>query len=213
MNKASDKSSIDSRTVTTYPEAKLQHAEMLKLNIIEAAATIMQEQGPDAVTIRRVAEKMECSTKIIYNLFGSKDGLARQLYLEGCKLLAAAFEEVPAQADLQQYLRELAEAYWQFSKNHTSYYMLMFGGAFGDFKPGADSLQATITALQQLITIISQAIEQGLISEKDPLLVVNLVWSSLHGTIHLYLGGHIPNEATAKALYDHSVALLIHSFF
>ncbi|MDQ0087562.1 AcrR family transcriptional regulator [Paenibacillus anaericanus] len=205
--------SIDDRTVTTYPEAKLQHTELLKLNIIETAASIMQEYGPEAVTIRRVAEKMECSTKIIYNLFGSKEGLAKQLFLEGCKLLAVAFQAVPEQDDLKLYLSDVAQAYWDFSRDYTSYYMVMFGGAFSEFKPEEESLQAIGTALQQVITIITKAIEQGFIYEKDPLLVVNLVWASLHGTIHLYLGGHILNEETAKTLYDRSVSNLIHTFF
>lgn len=180
---------MNNRTVTTYPNAKLQHTEILKLNIIEAAASILQEYGPEAVTIRRVSEKMECPTKIIYNLFGSKEGLAKQLFLEGCKLLAAAFQSIPEQADLKLYLSDLGQAYWDFSRNHTSYYMVMFGGAFSEFKPEEESLQAIVTALQQVIIIITKAIEQGLISEKDPLLVVNLIWAPLHGTIHLYLGG------------------------
>ncbi|WP_307394798.1 TetR/AcrR family transcriptional regulator [Paenibacillus anaericanus] len=213
MHNSSKMPSIDDRTVTTYPEAKLQHTELLKLNIIETAASIMQEYGPEAVTIRRVAEKMECSTKIIYNLFGSKEGLAKQLFLEGCKLLAVAFQAVPEQDDLKLYLSDVAQAYWDFSRDYTSYYMVMFGGAFSEFKPEEESLQAIGTALQQVITIITKAIEQGFIYEKDPLLVVNLVWASLHGTIHLYLGGHILNEETAKTLYDRSVSNLIHTFF
>jgi AcrR family transcriptional regulator len=213
MHNSSKIPSMDDHKVTTYPKAKIQHNEVLKLNIIEAAASIMQEFGPEAVTIRRVSEKMECPTKIIYNLFGSKEGLAKELFMEGCKLLADAFQAVPVQADLKQYLHDLGQAYWDFSRNYKSYYMVMFGGAFSEFKPEEESLQAIVTALQQVITIITKAIEQGFISEKDPLLVVNLVWASLHGTIHLYLGGHIQNEATAKVLYDRSISNLIHTFF
>jgi AcrR family transcriptional regulator len=213
MHKSSNLSSIDALSVTTYPKAKLQHAEILRLNIIEAAATIMQEYGPEAVTIRKVAEKMECPTKIIYNLFGNKEGLAKELFLEGCKLLAAAFQAVPKQDDLNLYFRDLGQAYWEFSRNYTSYYMVMFGGAFSEFKPEEDSLNAIFTALQQVIAVITKAIEQGFIVEKDPLLVVNLVWASLHGVIHLHLGGHIQNEETAKTLYDRSVSNLIHTFF
>lgn len=213
MHNSSKMPSIDDRKVTTYPNAKLQHNELLKFNIIEAAASIMQEHGPEAVTIRRVADKMECPTKVIYNLFGSKEGLAKELFLEGCKLLAASFQAVPAQADLKQYLLDLGQAYWDFSRNYTSYYMVMFGGAFSEFKPEEESLQAIGTALQQVITLIAKAIEQGFITEKDPILVVNLVWASLHGMIHLYLGGHIPTEEAAKLLYDRSVSNLIQTFF
>ncbi|WP_281885065.1 TetR/AcrR family transcriptional regulator [Paenibacillus sp. YYML68] len=197
----------------TYQESKLQHAENLKHTIVEAAAMILQEHGPEAVTIRRVAEEMECSTKIIYNLFNNKDGLIKLLYLEGCKLLAKNFESVIRQENLEQYVRELGEAYWVFGQNYTSYYKLMFGGAFSEFKPEEESLHSTVTALQQFINIITEAIEMGLIAEKDPILVVQVIWASLHGVIHLYLGGHIENLETTKALYDKSVTNLIHTYF
>lgn len=197
----------------TYQESKLEHAENLRHIIVEAAAMILQEHGPEAVTIRRVAEKMECSTKIIYNLFNNKDGLIKLLYLEGCKLLAKNFESVIRQENLEQYIRELGEAYWDFGQNYTSYYKLMFGGAFSEFKPEEESLHATITALQQFINIITEAIEVGLIVEKDPILVVHVIWASLHGVIHLYLGGHIESLETTKALYEKSLTNLIHTYF
>jgi AcrR family transcriptional regulator len=213
MQHSSDIASGSNHQVTTYPNVKLQHNELLRRSIIEAAASIMRESGPEAVTIRKVAEKMECPTKVIYNLFGSKEGLAKELFLEGCKLLADTFRAVPEQAELKQYLLELGQAYWRFSKDYTSYYMVMFGGAFSEFKPEEESLQAIGTALQQVTTIISSAMEEGFINEKDPLLVVNLVWASLHGVIHLYLGGHIQNEETAKVLYDKALLNVIRTFF
>jgi AcrR family transcriptional regulator len=213
MQSPSNIPSTDTHKVTTYPKVKLQQNEVLRRNIIEASVSIMQKFGPEAVTIRRVAEKMECPTKIIYKLFGSKEGLAKELFMEGCKLLSDTFQGVPVQTSLKQYLLDIGQAYWNFSKEYTNYYMVMFGGAFSEFKPEEDSSQAIVTALQQVTTVISKAIEQGFILEKDPILVVNLVWASLHGVIHLYLGGHIQNESTAKILYDRTLLNLVHTFF
>ncbi|MDL4839417.1 TetR/AcrR family transcriptional regulator [Aquibacillus rhizosphaerae] len=198
--------------IKTYSESKQQHAESLKQTIVEAAAILLQEQGPEAVTIRKVAEKMECSTKIIYNLFNNKDGLIKLLYVEGCNVLATSFQSVSKQEKLENYLRALCEAYWDFSRNNTGYYQLMFGGVFGEFKPEEESIHATTTALQQFIQVITEAIEAGLIMEKDPVQVVRVIWASLHGVIHLYLGGHIENLETTKALYDKSVTNLIRTY-
>ncbi|UOE92683.1 TetR/AcrR family transcriptional regulator [Alkalihalobacillus sp. LMS39] len=196
----------------TYQETKLEHNENLKQTIVEAAAILLQEHGPEAVTIRKVAEKMECSTKIIYNLFNKKDGLIKLLYLEGCKLLAESFRSIDKQENLQEYLCSLCEAYWDFSYNYPSYYQLMFGGAFSEFKLEEESIDATNTALQQFTEVIKGAIEAGTISEKDPLEVVRVIWASLHGVIHLYLAGHIESLETAKSLYDKSVANLIQTY-
>ncbi|MFD2881585.1 TetR/AcrR family transcriptional regulator [Paenibacillus rhizoplanae] len=107
-----------------------KNTENLRKLVVDAAAAILQEEGPEAVTVRRVSQRMGCSTKIIYSLFVNKEGLAQQLYLEGCKLLAQRFEEVPPSPDLLRHLLDLGEAFWQFGQDYTSYYKLMFGGAF-----------------------------------------------------------------------------------
>lgn len=84
MHNSSKMPSIDDRTVTTYPEAKLQHTELLKLNIIETAASIMQEYGPEAVTIRRVAEKWNVLQKLFITCLE-----ARKVWLNNCFWKAA----------------------------------------------------------------------------------------------------------------------------
>jgi AcrR family transcriptional regulator len=43
--------------------------------IIEAAAALLREEGPAAVTTRRVAERAGAQAPTIYRLFGDKDGL------------------------------------------------------------------------------------------------------------------------------------------
>ena len=213
MNTPSEKTDPSNRSVTTYQEARLQHADLLRQNVIEAAAILLQESGPEGVTIRRIAERMECSTKIIYNLFGSKEALAKQLFLEGCKLLSQTFEAVSKQADHEQNIKNLAAAYWSFGQFHTSFYKIMFGGAFTEFKPDEESFQGMITALRQVLYVVEDAMSKGFIAEKDPLLAVRMIWAPLHGVIHLYLGGHIESVTTAEALYNHVLAAAIQSLF
>ena len=208
MNSGSTESA---HTVTTFQEARLQHSDNLRQNIVHAAAALLQEHGPEAVTVRRVAERMECSTKIIYNLFGKKEGLAKHLYLEGCSLMAKRFEAMPRQASFEQYFRDLAYVYWDFGISQSSFYQLMFGGSFSEFKPDGETLQGTATALKQVSALVEVAIEQGMIQVQDPLLAVRMIWAPLHGVIHLYLGGHIENEEAAKALYDHTLSMVINS--
>ncbi|WP_216083853.1 TetR/AcrR family transcriptional regulator [Paenibacillus riograndensis] len=202
------------RVLKTYQEARLQNTENLRKLVVDAAAAILQEEGPEAVTVRRVSQKMGCSTKIIYSLFVNKEGLAQQLYLEGCKLLAQRFEEVPPSSDLLQHLLDLGEAFWQFGQEYTSYYKLMFGGAFAEFKPDAESMQGTMTAMSRLLILISTAQQQGQISDKEETqTIVSTIWASLHGVIHLYMGGFLGDADAAHAVYKQTMALLSRSLF
>lgn len=205
-------SNANSRVLKTYQEARLQNIENLRKLVVDAAATLLQEEGPEAVTVRKVSQKMGCSTKIIYNLFVNKEGLAQQLYLDGCKLLANEFEGTPQAADPAQHLRNLGEAFWQFGQRYSSYYKLMFGGAFADFKPDEESLNGTVTAMRQLLTVISNAQKQGLIpGQCDPELVIRVFWASLHGVIHLYMGGHLGDVQSAHAVYRQTLSLIVSS--
>lgn len=212
MSEQDVSSNANTRILKTYQEARLQNIENLRKLVVDAAATLLQEEGPEAVTVRKVAQKMDCSTKIIYSLFVNKEGLAQQLYLEGCKILANEFEKTPQAANSVQYLLNIGETYWNFGQRYSSYYKLMFGGAFADFKPDEESLHGTVTAMRQLLTLISNAQEQGLIpGQYDTESVVRIVWASLHGVIHLYMGGHLGDVQSAHAVYKQTLSLLVGS--
>ncbi|MEI8238364.1 MAG: hypothetical protein WCI22_03000, partial [Actinomycetota bacterium] len=58
----------------------------------DLTASIVAVEGLD-ISLRRVAEAVNCSTTLLYSLFGGKDGLADELYLEGFARLKRAFDE------------------------------------------------------------------------------------------------------------------------
>jgi len=207
-------SNANTRKLKTYQEARLQNIDNLRKLVVDAAATLLQEEGPEAVTVRKVAQKMDCSTKIIYNLFVNKEGLAQQLYLDGCKLLANEFEGTPQSTNPAQQLMNLGETFWQFGQRYSSYYKLMFGGAFADFKPDEESMLGTVTAMRQLLTVISNAQEQGLIhNQYDTESVIRIFWASLHGVIHLYMGGHLGDVQSAHSVYRQTLSMIVSSLF
>ncbi|AJS61135.1 TetR/AcrR family transcriptional regulator [Paenibacillus sp. IHBB 10380] len=185
----------------TYPEVKLQQQQLLRKNVIDAACLLLLEEGPESVTVRRVAQKLSCSTKIIYSIFGSKDGLANEMYMDGCRLLAETFQQVPDTAKVLDDLTAISWSYWQFAQLHSGYYKMMFGGALSDFKPDEKSLEGTTTALFRIQQTVIRAIEQGELEDNDPLLVVQMLWSALHGVIHLYFAGHFSELSMAQEVY------------
>ncbi|AJY74703.1 TetR/AcrR family transcriptional regulator [Paenibacillus beijingensis] len=214
MDDQDSSSKKNTRKLKTYQEARLQNIENLRKLVVDAAATLLQEEGPENVTVRKVAQKMDCSTKIIYSLFVNKEGLAQQLYLDGCKLLADEFEGTPHADDPAQHLLNFGETFWQFGQQYSSYYKLMFGGAFADFKPDEESMHGTVTAMRQLMTVISHAQEQGLIpGPYDTETVIRIFWGSLHGVIHLYMGGHLGDVQSAHTVYRHTLTLVVGSLF
>ena len=55
-----------------------------------AAANILAAEGPQGLSMRKVAALAECSTMVIYHHFGSKQGLLDAVYVEGFSRLREA---------------------------------------------------------------------------------------------------------------------------
>ncbi|MBP0725343.1 TetR/AcrR family transcriptional regulator [Bacillus sp. RG28] len=201
-----------SHSYKSYSEVKLEQQQLLRKNVIDAACLLLLEEGPESVTVRRVAQKLNCSTKIIYSLFGNKDGLVNEMYMDGCRLLAETFQQVPVTEKVLDDLVAISWAYWQFAQHHSGYYKMMFGGELSDFKPDEQSLEGTITALSRIQQTIIRAIEQGEFEDNDPLLVVRMLWSALHGVIHLQFAGHFSNLSMAQEVYEFTLNKTLSSF-
>ena len=197
--------------ITTHRQARAYSHELLRRNVIEAASRLLVEEGLDALTVRRVAEKLDCSTKIIYTLFEGKDGLANALYLEGCVRLSQAIGRVPRAATPAAYASEVAWAYWSFALANPSYYAVMFGGAIPNFQPDATSISSTRTALETIVGNLHEYMTEGLLPIEDPVMVTKALWAPLHGVVSLYRLGHFSNLEEAKAAFERTVQAIMAS--
>src|SRR5262245_51028065 len=97
-------------------ERRERERQELRQGILAAARDLAGCEGWQAVTIRRVAERVEYSPPMIYEHFASKEAILHELVREGYRLLliemqsAAAAERDPAERVLA-----LARAYWEFA--------------------------------------------------------------------------------------------------
>ena len=202
----------NNKATKTYQEARNESHELLKRNVIEAASNVLTTEGPAALTVRRIAQELGCSTKIIYSMFGSRDGLANELYLEGCHYLRQAIEQIGFTTTPTEYLTKVGWAYWDFAQHYSSHYKLMFSGALADFKPDETSLQGTFTALDLVLTTVSNYLQQGLLTPSEPILVVRMFWAALHGILNLHFGHQLDDVEEARQLYAHMLETLVPTF-
>jgi AcrR family transcriptional regulator len=57
-----------------------EHDEATRTALLRAAERLLAEGGPDALSIRHVSDAVGTSTRAVYSLFGSKEGLRSALY-------------------------------------------------------------------------------------------------------------------------------------
>lgn len=76
-----------------------EHDEATGAALLDAAERIVEADGMAELSVRRVAELAGTSTRAVYAVFGSKDGLIVALGRRAFDRLAAAMDELPAGDD------------------------------------------------------------------------------------------------------------------
>lgn len=194
---------------STHRQAREQGQHLLRQSIVGAAERLLAADGPEALTVRRIAQELECSTKVIYTLFRGKNGLANALYVEGSLRLQQAIERVSPLPDPSDYLRQIAWACWSFGKDNPGLYRLMFCGAIPDFVPNSGSLQTTQTSFERVVGTIEQYQIRGVMSTDDPVTLTKMFWASLYGVITLYLMGHFADMQEAQVIFTRVTEMLV----
>jgi AcrR family transcriptional regulator len=72
------------------PRAK-QRTEQLREHILQVAVAMLAADGVEGFTTRKVAEQARTSPPAVYELFGDKAGLVREVFFEGFRLLGDRF--------------------------------------------------------------------------------------------------------------------------
>lgn len=75
------------------------HDERTAAALIDAAERIVAEEGIDALSVRRVAREVGTTTRAVYSLFSSKEGLVVAIGARAFELLGSRVGEVPRTHD------------------------------------------------------------------------------------------------------------------
>lgn len=160
----------------------------MRSRIVEVSASLLHREGPDALSVRRVAEEAGTTTQAIYTLFGGKAGLIEALYLEGWERLYRALEAVEESGDLLDYIARLGDAYRACAYANPHFYELMFGKPVPGFDPPPRTRREARSGFRLLRDTVLRAIDTGcLAGDADE--ICHLLWVGAHGFVDLHLHG------------------------
>ncbi|KUJ37183.1 TetR family transcriptional regulator [Streptomyces albus subsp. albus] len=173
--------------------AQTQGEEALRTAMLDIAARMLAAEGPAALSMRRLATAADCSTTVLYRLFGAKDGIAAALYREGFARLHHRLAAVPRGEDPGEYLAALGRAYRANALEEPNFYRVMHGEAIPGFVPDEESRAAAAGSLDVLREAARAAVGAGALrADADVDEITDTLWAAAHGVISLELGGHFP---------------------
>jgi AcrR family transcriptional regulator len=125
---------------------------------------MLESDGVAAFTTRRVAAGAATSTPAVYELFGDKAGLVREIFFEGFRLLRRYLDTVPASADPRADLIALAGAVRRFARDNRVLTDVMFSRPFADFDPAPAEAEAGRAVREFVTGRVQRAIDAGVLA-------------------------------------------------
>jgi AcrR family transcriptional regulator len=175
--------------VTPYAAAQAAGRESLRRQLLDTASVLLEQHGPEALTMRRIAAEAGCSTSVLYTVFGGKLGIAEVIWREGFDRLSAALNAAAGDHPLER-LAAMGRAYRANALANRSYYAVMFQRPIPGFEPSPEAYEASLGPLRTLADTVAQCIDAGVFRGEDPEHIAGVLWAATHGAVSLELAGY-----------------------
>ncbi|MDP9375203.1 MAG: TetR/AcrR family transcriptional regulator [Chloroflexota bacterium] len=172
-------------------ERKERQRRAVGEGILAAAREIAAEEGWPAVTIRKIAARIEYSPPAIYEYFDSKEAILLALMRRGYAEQLAAVERAVRAADGPEgALLGIGRAYLDFAVDAPDLYQVMYnlGGAS---LPAAEARKEGVRIGDVVGTVIEAILRQHGREPDDIEGKVTLLWGTMHGLAALLMAGRI----------------------
>jgi AcrR family transcriptional regulator len=173
------------------------HDEALRIRLLDTAAALLTSEGPDALSLRRLAAAAGTSTSAVYALFGGKPGILRGLFIEAFTRFGTHLDKVTPSDDPLTDLLALGRAYRDSALADPHLYAVMFGSSVPGFEPAPQDYAHAEATFIPLLDTVRRAIAAGLLRDADPGLIATALWANVHGLVSLELRGAMPGGAVA----------------
>lgn len=179
-----------------------------------AALHLLEDQGPDAVTMRRVAREVGITPMAIYHHFPNRDALLKSVtdvefaqlldFIESRRLHAAP-------SNVLNVLIEIMHGYIDYALARPRIFDYVFSRPRSDARRFPDDFRARQSpTLTPVADAVAEAMSQGLLKTDDIWEVALDLWAHVHGYVMLYRAGRFHlSEDDFRALCHRSLRRLI----
>ncbi|QEV16276.1 TetR/AcrR family transcriptional regulator [Streptomyces alboniger] len=165
--------------------------------IVATARELAEQQGWDAVTTRRLAERIEYSQPVLYSHFRGKREIIGAVALEGAAEMAAALRAAASAAHgPHARVITLARAYLDFAERNPAVYDAMFQLDGGLAFAREDTPEPLKDAFGALLESLAEVAGDGV----HPALFTEVFWAALHGLATLTRAGRLPPADAERRL-------------
>jgi AcrR family transcriptional regulator len=168
--------------------------------VVDAARSLIQAEGVDQVSLRRVARELGVTAPALYAYVRDYDSLLAAVAAGQFRRMEQRFAAVGGDDPIDR-LRALGRTYVAHAREEPHLHRLAFryppaalaGREGGGFGPATEAFAAALAPIEE-------AIAAGLLVTDDPILTALTLWSAAHGVAEVLLMGIGLPDAMADAL-------------
>jgi len=193
---------------------KSYHHGDLRQSLQQAAVEIIRSGGIEALSMRKLADKVGVSRSAPYHHFADKHELLCAIAEQGFVLQgqAVAAEQGDHQS-IQVQMRQFVNAYVSWAVDHPEYYNLMFGGDIWKSNEVPDTFKnQSHRYFRNYVERVEGWRDGGMIDlSVEPLRFAQVSWSTIHGLARLIIDGIYVDRKALQAMCDSAVDMFLAS--
>ncbi len=157
--------------------------------LVDAAVRMLDRDGPEGLSVRKLAAEAGVAPMGVYNHFDGKNGVIDAVFRRGFERLRAAFAEVAPMDDPLEALRELCRRYRRLGIEHPTTYEVMFMRSVPGFEPSEESATVAASSFDELVRAVERGMREDALAPGDAASVAQQIWAAGHGVVSLELAG------------------------
>ncbi|MCJ8209556.1 TetR/AcrR family transcriptional regulator [Mucilaginibacter sp. RS28] len=187
-------------------ERRQRQREEVRQDIIKTAWDMVQKDGWQALSIRKIADAIEYSVPVIYDHFENKEAILLEFGKKGFRKLTEKLEAARNCCSTpEDKIKAMADAYWDFAFNNIQLYQLMFGIGMASCESGKCTTEFE-TFSDMLMEPIQEMLTKHNRSDVSACLKYHTLWSVMHGLVSIKISGTSPaDKELNKMVLDDAV--------
>lgn len=186
----------------------LENMDAIRIKIVDTAQTIMEEEGLEALSMRKIAKRLDYTVGLLYHYFKDKDEILCAITKRGyLGILQVIRESSDPNLECDQRLFNTLKAYIKYMRSMPDLFMILMVQNIEALKDQVNILEMGIrhhrTSINSLCLLIEEGITSGIWECEDVELRSQLIWCGAYGLIQRMIIENVEHDVEEKLIHEY----------
>jgi AcrR family transcriptional regulator len=190
-----------------------EHDDATRAALLAAAERIIEADGAEAASVRAVAEAIDTTTRAVYSVFGSKDGMLEALAIGLFELLSDAIDACVSTDDpVADIVTISVDGFRRTALEHPAMYGLVFLRLVPGLRLGDEFAAVSAGAFGRLRSHLARLEASGGLGVMSDLDAAHSVHALTEGLATMELRGMLSGADDAEMIWHNAITALVRGF-